>query len=125
MDNTIAGGIPCGLTPFESLVKEAMEEGNIEESIVRQHARATGSISYFFQYAYAFVFSAFILIKALVTGRRRTSYNRRYSESRSFPPAISNILKATVEGLYTICVYQMVSVPKQPARSFPSRSTEK
>ncbi|EIN13181.1 hypothetical protein PUNSTDRAFT_94168 [Punctularia strigosozonata HHB-11173 SS5] len=49
LDNTIAGGIPCGMTPFESLVKEAMEEGNIEESIVRQHARAAGSISYFFR----------------------------------------------------------------------------
>ncbi|EKM57105.1 uncharacterized protein PHACADRAFT_142270 [Phanerochaete carnosa HHB-10118-sp] len=47
-DNSVAGGIPAGLGPFESLVKESMEEASIAEEVVRSHARAVGSISYFF-----------------------------------------------------------------------------
>jgi hypothetical protein len=35
---------------FESLVKEAKEEGNLEESVVRKHAKSVGSISYFFRH---------------------------------------------------------------------------
>ncbi|KAF5348027.1 hypothetical protein D9758_010035 [Tetrapyrgos nigripes] len=49
LDNTVAGGIPSGMGMFESLVKECMEEASIEENIVRQHARATGVISYFYK----------------------------------------------------------------------------
>ncbi|KAF9011786.1 nudix hydrolase 20 [Cyathus striatus] len=49
LDNTVAGGIPAGMSPFESLVKECMEEASIEEHIVRKHALATGAISYFFR----------------------------------------------------------------------------
>lgn len=49
LDNTIAGGIPSGMSPFESLVKEAMEEGSLQEDVVRKHTRAVGSISYFYQ----------------------------------------------------------------------------
>ncbi|KAK7049806.1 hypothetical protein VNI00_005236 [Paramarasmius palmivorus] len=48
-DNTVAGGIPSGMGMFESLVKECMEEASIDEAVVRKHARATGSISYFFR----------------------------------------------------------------------------
>ncbi|KAI0089397.1 NUDIX hydrolase domain-like protein [Irpex rosettiformis] len=48
LDNSVAGGIPAGLKPFEALVKEAMEEASIEEDIVRRLAKCTGSISYFF-----------------------------------------------------------------------------
>ncbi|KAI0701841.1 NUDIX hydrolase domain-like protein [Cytidiella melzeri] len=48
LDNSVAGGIPAGLGPFESLVKEAMEEASLEEEIVRKYAKCTGSISYFF-----------------------------------------------------------------------------
>jgi len=49
LDNTVAGGIPSGLGIFESLVKESMEEASIEEPLVRKHARAVGSVSYFFR----------------------------------------------------------------------------
>jgi len=49
LDNTIAGGIPSGMSPFESLVKEAMEEGSLQEDVVRKHTRAVGSISYFYR----------------------------------------------------------------------------
>ena len=49
LDNSIAGGISAGMSPFESLVKESMEEGSIPEDIVRQHAKAAGAISYFFK----------------------------------------------------------------------------
>ncbi|KAF9238929.1 NUDIX hydrolase domain-like protein [Melanogaster broomeanus] len=51
LDNSVAGGIPCGTPIFESLVKESMEEASIEEDIVRAHAKAVGSISYYFQTA--------------------------------------------------------------------------
>lgn len=46
-DNTVAGGIPYGLTPFESLVKECAEEANLEQAFVELHAKSCGSISYF------------------------------------------------------------------------------
>jgi hypothetical protein len=49
-DNSVAGGIPAGLSPFESLVKESMEEASIAEEIIRKYAKGTGSISYFFRY---------------------------------------------------------------------------
>ncbi|GJE93476.1 nudix hydrolase domain-containing protein [Phanerochaete sordida] len=47
-DNSVAGGIPAGYSPFESLVKESMEEASLAEDIVRKHAKSVGSISYFF-----------------------------------------------------------------------------
>ncbi|KAJ1301227.1 hypothetical protein OPQ81_003636 [Rhizoctonia solani] len=49
LDNSIAGGIPGGMTPFESLVKECEEEGNIAEDIARKHLKTVGAVSYFFQ----------------------------------------------------------------------------
>ncbi|RDB17096.1 hypothetical protein Hypma_001735 [Hypsizygus marmoreus] len=49
LDNSVAGGIPSGMSVFESLVKECMEEASIEDHIVRKHARAVGAISYFFR----------------------------------------------------------------------------
>ncbi|KAI0942878.1 hypothetical protein AcW1_002649 [Taiwanofungus camphoratus] len=49
LDNSVAGGIPSGLGAFESLVKEAMEEASIAESVVRAHARAAGTVSYFYR----------------------------------------------------------------------------
>jgi hypothetical protein len=50
LDNSVAGGIPAGMSAFESLVKESMEEASIAGDIVRKHARVAGCISYFFQY---------------------------------------------------------------------------
>ncbi|KAH9854617.1 NUDIX hydrolase domain-like protein [Lenzites betulinus] len=49
LDNSVAGGIEAGLGVFDCVVKEAMEEASIPEDVVRRHARATGSVSYFFQ----------------------------------------------------------------------------
>jgi len=51
LDNSVAGGIPAGMSVFDSLVKESMEEASIEEDIVRGHAKAVGAVSYFFQTA--------------------------------------------------------------------------
>ncbi|KZV80430.1 hypothetical protein EXIGLDRAFT_733019 [Exidia glandulosa HHB12029] len=49
LDNTVAGGMPAGLTPFDSILKEAMEEASLPEDFVRQHIKAVGSVTYFFQ----------------------------------------------------------------------------
>lgn len=49
LDNSVAGGIPSGMSVFESLVKESMEEASIDESIVRTYAKCVGSVSYYFQ----------------------------------------------------------------------------
>ncbi|KZT08146.1 uncharacterized protein LAESUDRAFT_742583 [Laetiporus sulphureus 93-53] len=49
LDNTVAGGISSGLGVFESLVKESMEEASLAEGIIRRHARAVGTVSYFFR----------------------------------------------------------------------------
>ncbi|TFK31260.1 nudix hydrolase 20 [Crucibulum laeve] len=51
LDNSVAGGIPSGMSPFESLVKECMEEASLEADIVRKHTRCVGAISYFFRTA--------------------------------------------------------------------------
>ncbi|CAA7266244.1 unnamed protein product [Cyclocybe aegerita] len=49
LDNTAAGGIPSGIPIFEAVIKECMEEANIESHILRKHARAVSSISYFYR----------------------------------------------------------------------------
>ena len=45
MDNMIAGGIPAGLTPDETLVKEAGEEASVPPDLAVT-ARRTGRVSY-------------------------------------------------------------------------------
>ncbi|KIM60527.1 hypothetical protein SCLCIDRAFT_1216812 [Scleroderma citrinum Foug A] len=49
LDNSVAGGIPSGMSAFESLVKEAAEEASIDEAITKTFARCAGSISYYNQ----------------------------------------------------------------------------
>ncbi|KDN44285.1 hypothetical protein RSAG8_05549, partial [Rhizoctonia solani AG-8 WAC10335] len=49
LDNSVAGGIPVGMTPFESMVKECEEEASLAEDIARKHLKAVGAVSYFFQ----------------------------------------------------------------------------
>ncbi|KAI6026025.1 NUDIX hydrolase domain-like protein [Pisolithus marmoratus] len=49
LDNSVAGGIPSGMSAFDSLVKEAAEEASIDEGITRKYARCVGSISYYLQ----------------------------------------------------------------------------
>lgn len=47
LDNTVAGGIAAGEVPFESLVREAMEEASLPEPLIRRKAKATGCVTYF------------------------------------------------------------------------------
>lgn len=49
LDNSVAGGIPHGLTPFESLVKECEEEASLDPSVVQAHAKPCGAVSYYFR----------------------------------------------------------------------------
>ncbi|KAF3904700.1 hypothetical protein ABW21_db0209431 [Orbilia brochopaga] len=48
LDNTVAGGMGDGATPFETIVKEAGEEASLPASYVSKHARAAGFVSYFY-----------------------------------------------------------------------------
>jgi thiamine pyrophosphokinase len=45
LDNLVAGGIPAGLTPAETLVKEAGEEASLPPELAAQ-ARPVGRVSY-------------------------------------------------------------------------------
>ena len=47
LDNTVAGGISSGETPFASLIREAAEEASMPEELVRQRAKPCGTVSYF------------------------------------------------------------------------------
>lgn len=47
LDNTVGGGISTGEMPFESIVREAVEEASFPEDVVRQHAKAVGVVTYF------------------------------------------------------------------------------
>ncbi|KAF8635605.1 hypothetical protein AX15_000245 [Amanita polypyramis BW_CC] len=49
LDNTVAGGIPSGMSTFETMVKECMEEASIAAHVVQKYARAVGAVSYFFR----------------------------------------------------------------------------
>ena len=49
LDNTIGGGITSGLSPFESIIKESMEEGSISEEVVCQYVKSVGAITNFFR----------------------------------------------------------------------------
>jgi len=46
LDNTVAGGIATGEEPFESLVRESDEEASLPEKLVRENAKAQGTITY-------------------------------------------------------------------------------
>lgn len=47
LDNSVAGGIAAGELPFESLVREAMEEASLPEYVSRK-AKAAGCVTYFY-----------------------------------------------------------------------------
>lgn len=47
LDNTVAGGIATGETPFESMVRESQEEASLAEDLVRSNVRAAGTVTYF------------------------------------------------------------------------------
>ena len=46
----MAGGIPSGMSVFEVVAKESMEEASIEELIVQKYAKSVGAISYFLRF---------------------------------------------------------------------------
>ncbi|KAL1587485.1 hypothetical protein WHR41_03823 [Cladosporium halotolerans] len=47
LDNTVAGGIATGESPFECIVREAGEEASLPEDLVRKDAKAVGTVTYF------------------------------------------------------------------------------
>ncbi|CAE6402293.1 unnamed protein product [Rhizoctonia solani] len=49
LDNSAAGGIPVGMSPFESMVKECEEEASLAKDVARKHLKSVGAVSYFFQ----------------------------------------------------------------------------
>ncbi|WEW57709.1 Nudix hydrolase superfamily protein [Emydomyces testavorans] len=46
LDNTVGGGISTGEQPFESLVREAIEEASLPEDLVRVNAKCVGCVTY-------------------------------------------------------------------------------
>ncbi|CEL53332.1 putative protein YJR142W OS=Saccharomyces cerevisiae (strain ATCC 204508 / S288c) GN=YJR142W PE=1 SV=1 [Rhizoctonia solani AG-1 IB] len=49
LDNSAGGGIPVGMSPFESMIKECEEEAGIAKDIARKHLKSAGAVSYYFQ----------------------------------------------------------------------------
>ncbi|KAF2200090.1 thiamine pyrophosphokinase-related protein-like protein [Delitschia confertaspora ATCC 74209] len=48
LDNAVAGGIASGESPFESLVRECAEEASLSGELVRERAKACGTVTYFY-----------------------------------------------------------------------------
>ncbi|OCK80196.1 thiamin pyrophosphokinase-related protein-like protein [Lepidopterella palustris CBS 459.81] len=48
LDNAVAGGIASGESPFESLIRECWEEASLPEKLVRERAKACGTVTYFY-----------------------------------------------------------------------------
>lgn len=49
LDNSVAGGITAGDSPYESMVRECGEEAGLGEDTVRSTMKQTGVISYFYR----------------------------------------------------------------------------
>jgi 8-oxo-dGTP pyrophosphatase MutT (NUDIX family) len=47
LDNTVAGGVADGETPFECLLREASEEAALTEDPIRKNTHAAGTVSWF------------------------------------------------------------------------------
>lgn len=47
LDNTVAGGIATGESPFECIVREAGEEASLPEELVRKGVKPVGTVTYF------------------------------------------------------------------------------
>jgi 8-oxo-dGTP pyrophosphatase MutT (NUDIX family) len=43
---TVGGSLPAGGTPFECVVRESYEEAGLDADLIKQHAKAAGTISY-------------------------------------------------------------------------------
>ncbi|KAF4634112.1 hypothetical protein G7Y89_g4000 [Cudoniella acicularis] len=48
LDNTVAGGIASGESPFESLIREADEEASLPSTLVRSQTIAAGTVTYIY-----------------------------------------------------------------------------
>lgn len=48
LDNTVAGGLCTSEEPFECLVREADEEADLPEAVVRQRAKPVGTVTYIY-----------------------------------------------------------------------------
>lgn len=48
LDNIVAGGLgyPNGI--FETVIKESLEEANLEQQLIEKHIKAVGAVSYFY-----------------------------------------------------------------------------
>lgn len=46
LDNSVAGGLSSGETPFECVIREASEEASLSEKLLRSKARPCGTVSY-------------------------------------------------------------------------------
>ncbi|GKY99017.1 hypothetical protein MPSEU_000857400 [Mayamaea pseudoterrestris] len=46
LDHIVAGGVPHGVSLFDNVIKECMEEAGIPESVTRDGVRSAGAISY-------------------------------------------------------------------------------
>lgn len=49
LDNSVAGGIPNGITPSESMIKECEEEASLAADVCKKAVRVAGAVSYFYQ----------------------------------------------------------------------------
>ncbi|OQO09527.1 hypothetical protein B0A48_04929 [Cryoendolithus antarcticus] len=47
LDNTVAGGIATGESVLESMIRESAEEASLPEEMVREKAKAVGTVTYF------------------------------------------------------------------------------
>ncbi|KAH0599714.1 hypothetical protein MHUMG1_02504 [Metarhizium humberi] len=48
LDNTVAGGLMTGETPFECIIREADEEASLIEDVVRPNAEEVGTVTYIY-----------------------------------------------------------------------------
>ncbi len=48
LDNSVAGGIAAGEKAFDSLIREAEEEASLSAELVRERAKACGTVTYFY-----------------------------------------------------------------------------
>ncbi|KAI2629570.1 NUDIX hydrolase domain-like protein [Hypoxylon sp. NC1633] len=48
LDNTVAGGLMTGEDPFECIIREADEEANLPEALMRERAKFTGMVTYLY-----------------------------------------------------------------------------
>ncbi|KAI0381966.1 NUDIX hydrolase domain-like protein [Hypomontagnella monticulosa] len=48
LDNSVAGGLMAGEDPFECIIREADEEADLPEALMRERARYTGMVTYIY-----------------------------------------------------------------------------